>query len=288
MEQLKELIPTPSKLNGVTNNEGVDQNSDPVHRKTEDCDPTSDCLTSEMKDLPVQTDQALPPLTERKNVLQLRLQQRRTREQLADQGIMPPLKSPAVYHDQRRSLERAKTEDYLKHKIRSRPEKTDLVNMHILQDTPAEGKLQATQMKLKRARLADDLNEKIAQRPGPLELVKKNIIPVDSAVKEAINVGQVNFPKAPDTFSFEEDSSNDALSPEQPRSQESQGSESLLPETKFTESSSPLATTTIQYLPHLSQQCDLNRCTPNNQIRQPGSQNQLNGQVSTPIPCTLR
>lgn len=41
-------------------------------------------------------------------------------------------------------------------------------------------------MKLKRARLADDLNEKIALRPGPLELVEKNIIPVDSAVKEAI------------------------------------------------------------------------------------------------------
>ncbi|XP_051888992.1 myocardin isoform X2 [Pristis pectinata] len=241
-------------------------------------------MTNEMKDLPVQTDQPLPPLTERKNVLQLRLQQRRTREQLADQGIMPPLKSPAAYHDQRKSLERAKTEDYLKHKIRSRPEKTDLVNMHILQDTPAEGKLQATQMKLKRARLADDLNEKIAQRPGPLELVKKNIIPVDSAVKEAINVGQVNFPKAPDTYSFEEDSSNDALSPEQPRSQESQGSESLPSETKFTESSSPLATTTIQYLPHLSQQCDLNRSTPNSQIRQPGSQNQQNGQVTTPIP----
>ncbi|XP_078081538.1 myocardin-like isoform X2 [Mustelus asterias] len=215
-----------------------------------------------------------------KGVLQLRLQQRRTREQLADQGIMPPLKSPAAFHEQRKSLERAKTEDYLKHKIRSRPEKTDLVNMHILQDTVAEGTLQATQMKLKRARLADDLNEKIAQRPGPLELVKKNIIPVDSAVKEAINVGQVNFPKAPDTFSFEEDSSNDALSPEQPRSQESQGSESSPSEPKFTESSSPLATTTIQYLPHLSQQCDLNRPTSN----QPGSQNQLNGQITTPIP----
>ncbi|XP_072881972.1 myocardin isoform X2 [Hemitrygon akajei] len=241
-------------------------------------------MTSEMKDLPAQTDQPLPPLTERKNVLQLRLQQRRTREQLADQGIMPPLKSPAAYHDQRKSLERAKTEDYLKHKIRSRPEKTDLVNMHILQDTPAEGKLQATQMKLKRARLADDLNEKIAQRPGPLELVKKNIIPVDSAVKEAINVGQVNFPKAPDAFSFEEDSSNDALSPEQPGSQESQGSESLPSETKFTESSSPLATTTIQYLPHLSQHCDIKRSAPSNQISQPGSQNQQNGQVTTPIP----
>ncbi|XP_060700241.1 myocardin isoform X2 [Hemiscyllium ocellatum] len=221
---------------------------------------------------------------ELKGVLQLRLQQRRTREQLADQGIMPPLKSPAAFHEQRKSLERAKTEDYLKHKIRSRPEKADLVNMHILQDTAAEGTLQATQMKLKRARLADDLNEKIAQRPGPLELVKKNIIPVDSAVKEAINVGQVNFPKAPDTFSFEEDSSNDALSPEQPRSQESQGSESSPSEPKFTESSSPLATTTIQYLPHLSQQCDLNRTTSNNQINQPGSQKQLNGQISTPIP----
>jgi len=47
-------------------------------------------------------------------------------------------------------------------------------------------------MKLKRARLADDLNEKIALRPGPLELVEKNIIPVDSAVKEAIKGREVN------------------------------------------------------------------------------------------------
>uniref|UniRef100_A0A6G1RCN4 Phosphatase and actin regulator n=1 Tax=Hypotaenidia okinawae TaxID=2861861 RepID=A0A6G1RCN4_9GRUI len=122
-------------------------------------------------------------------ILQLRLQQRRTREQLADQGIMPPLKSPSAFHEQRKSLERAKTEDFLKHKIRSRPERSDLVNMHILQDSAAEGSIQSTQMKLKRARLADDLNEKIALRPGPLELVEKNIIPVDSAVKEAIKAG---------------------------------------------------------------------------------------------------
>lgn len=47
-------------------------------------------------------------------------------------------------------------------------------------------------MKLKRARLADDLNEKIALRPGPLELVEKNIIPVDSAVKEAIKGSRTN------------------------------------------------------------------------------------------------
>ncbi|NXH28692.1 MYCD protein, partial [Myiagra hebetior] len=160
-------------------------------------------------------------------VLQLRLQQRRTREQLADQGIMPPLKSPSAFHEQRKSLERAKTEDYLKHKIRSRPERSDLVNMHILQDSAAEGSIQSTQMKLKRARLADDLNEKIALRPGPLELVEKNIIPVDSAVKEAIKGSGRNvcvvFPRPADAFAFEEDSSNDGLSPERPRSRGSPG-----------------------------------------------------------------
>ncbi|XP_069762331.1 myocardin-related transcription factor B isoform X3 [Narcine bancroftii] len=184
--------------------------------------------------------------------LQLRLQQRRTREQLVDQGIMPPLKSPAAFHEQRKSLERAKTEDYLKHKIRSRPERSELVRMHILEETLAEPSLQATQMKLKRARLADDLNEKIAQRPGPMELVEKNILPVDSSLKEAIKVGQVHYPKTFDAFSFDDDSS-DALSPEQPRSQESQSSAPSPVEPKVNESSpsssSPAPNTVIQYHP---------------------------------------
>ncbi|XP_057596463.1 myocardin-related transcription factor A isoform X2 [Hippopotamus amphibius kiboko] len=157
------------------------------------------------------------------SVLQLKLQQRRTREELVSQGIMPPLKSPAAFHEQRRSLERARTEDYLKRKIRSRPERSELVRMHILEETSAEPSLQAKQLKLKRARLADDLNEKIAQRPGPMELVEKNILPVESSLKEAIIVGQVNYPKVADSSSFDEDSS-DALSPEQPASHESQGS----------------------------------------------------------------
>ncbi|XP_074411112.1 myocardin isoform X2 [Zonotrichia albicollis] len=135
----------------------------------------------------------------------------------------PALKSPSAFHEQRKSLERAKTEDYLKHKIRSRPERSDLVNMHILQDSAAEGSIQSTQMKLKRARLADDLNEKIALRPGPLELVEKNIIPVDTAVKEAIKGSQGSFPRQSDAFAFEEDSSNDGLSPERPRSRGSPG-----------------------------------------------------------------
>ncbi|NXN87669.1 MKL2 protein, partial [Bombycilla garrulus] len=188
-----------------------------------------------------------------KEVLQLRLQQRRTREQLVDQGIMPPLKSPAAFHEQIKSLERARTENFLKHKIRSRPDRSELVRMHILEETFAEPSLQATQMKLKRARLADDLNEKIAQRPGPMELVEKNILPVDSSVKEAIigKFGQENYPQALDDFSFDEDSS-DALSPDQPASQESQGSAASPGEPKTSDSSSPItpnAATSTQYPP---------------------------------------
>ncbi|KAF7656203.1 hypothetical protein LDENG_00045030 [Lucifuga dentata] len=195
--------------------------------------PQSEAVTHEMEELSLQPTQNLPPLNERKNVLQLRLQQRRTREQLVDQGIMPPLKSPAAFHGQIRSLERARTENFLKHKIGSRPERAELVRMHILQETGAEPSLQATQMRLKRARLADNLNEKIAQRPGPMELVEKNILPVDSNLKQAIIVGQVNYPKV-----LDEDSS-DALSPEQPASQESQSSVPSPSESKAPETPSP-------------------------------------------------
>ncbi|XP_040212813.1 myocardin-related transcription factor B isoform X5 [Rana temporaria] len=234
--------------------------------------PQSEAVAHDFEELTLQSVQQLPPLKERKNVLQLRLQQRRTREQLVDQGIMPPLKSPAAFHEQIKSLERARTENFLKHKIRSRPERSELVRMHILEETRmvynedipsqtqscpippiktmwcyeetlAEPSLQATQMKLKRARLADDLNEKIAQRPGPMELVVKNILPVDSSVKEAIQ-GEDDLTENTDAFSFDEDSS-DALSPEQPASQESQGSAASPGEVKISESASPISNTKI-------------------------------------------
>ncbi|XP_010608321.1 myocardin-related transcription factor B isoform X1 [Fukomys damarensis] len=206
--------------------------------------PQSEAVAHEFQELSLQSSQHLPSLNERKNVLQLRLQQRRTREQLVDQGIMPPLKSPAAFHEQIKSLERARTENFLKHKIRSRPDRSELVRMHILEETFAEPSLQATQMKLKRARLADDLNEKIAQRPGPMELVEKNILPVDSSVKEAIiGVGKEDDPHTQGDFSFDEDSS-DALSPDQPASQESQGSVASPSEPKVSESLSPVTTNT--------------------------------------------
>uniref|UniRef100_UPI00398F8B88 myocardin-related transcription factor B n=1 Tax=Pristiophorus japonicus TaxID=55135 RepID=UPI00398F8B88 len=242
----------PTILLSVMEHIQVSELEDAVFQSLISPSPRSEMVAHEFQELTLQTNPRLPPLNERKNVLQLRLQQRRTREQLVDQGIMPPLKSPAAFHEQRKSLERARTEDYLKHKIRSRPERSELVRMHILEETLAEPSLQATQMKLKRARLADDLNEKIAQRPGPMELVEKNILPVDSSLKEAIKVGQVHYPKTLDTFSFDDDSS-DALSPEQPGSQESQSSAPSPGETKVNESSSssssPVPNTIIQYHP---------------------------------------
>ncbi|XP_052374799.1 myocardin-related transcription factor B-like isoform X1 [Oncorhynchus keta] len=199
--------------------------------------PHSEAVTNELQELSLQPAPNLLPLRDRKNVLQLKLQQRRTREELVSQGIMPPLKSPAAFHEQRRSLERARTEDYLKRKIRSRPERSELVRMHILEDhvpdgcwlanplcavcseTSVEPSLQAKQLQLKRARLADDLNDKISHRPGPMELIHKNILPVHSSIKQAII--ETDFPKvAGEISSFDEDS-NDTLSPEQPIGQES-------------------------------------------------------------------
>uniref|UniRef100_UPI00398E4205 myocardin-like n=1 Tax=Pristiophorus japonicus TaxID=55135 RepID=UPI00398E4205 len=63
-------------------------------------------------------------------------------------------------------------------------------------------------MKQKKARLADNLNEKILHRPGPLELVEKNILPLNSTVKHAMKVGQIQLPQAAETSPFEDDGSS--------------------------------------------------------------------------------
>ncbi|KAM6957150.1 myocardin-related transcription factor B [Aplochiton taeniatus] len=252
--------------------------------------PRSEAVTHELEELSLQSNQGLPPLKERRNVLQLRLQQRRTREQLVEQGIMPPLKTPAAFHEQIRSLERARTENFLKHKIRSRPKRSELVRMHILQETQAEPALQATQMMLKRARLADDLNEKLAQRPGPMELVVKNILPVEPSVKEVIigadPADSGGNAKSVDESNFDEDS-NDALSPEQPASQESQSSSSASPrEPRWAEmpSTSPPASCTTQNRPPTSQSPSdfLNPVSTNEQ--QPNWPNTAPHPISTVAP----
>ncbi|XP_035037645.2 myocardin-related transcription factor B isoform X3 [Hippoglossus stenolepis] len=174
-----------------------------------------------------------------RQVLQLKLQQRRTRADLINQGIMPPLKSSAAFHEQRRNLERARTEDYLKRKIRSRPERTELIRMHILEETSAEPSLQVKQLQLKKARLADDLNVKISHRPGPMELIHKNILPVHSIIKQAI---ETQFPKAAGDNSSCDVDSNDSLSPEQPVGQESPAAVGPPPSPQDTESCIPSPT----------------------------------------------
>ncbi|KAI8479165.1 hypothetical protein Bbelb_430880, partial [Branchiostoma belcheri] len=194
--------------------------------------------------------------------LERKLLSRRPRDVLVNQGIMPPLKSPIAFHEQMKSLERAKTGDLLQRKIRLRPDRQELIQQHILQDTNIAPSLQANQNKLKRARLADDLNDKLAQRPGPLELVEKNVLG-DSAVQAALKgcVLQQNHEEGGQQnhdLWFEEDleykkpelldeDSGDSMSPpqlDQPMSQQSQSSQGSM-----NESSSPTAQTVISYKP---------------------------------------
>lgn len=87
-----------------------------------------------------------------------------------------------------------KTQDILRNKIISRPDRQLLIEHNILSDTTAAPAIQKTQRQLKRARLADNLNDKLAARPGILELVANNILEIDPTLKEAIKGGRIQFP----------------------------------------------------------------------------------------------
>lgn len=115
-------------------------------------------------------------------------------------------------------LERAKTGDFLKHKIQRRPQRDELIQHHILEDS-FDQTYYEQERKLKRARLADDLNERLSHRPGPLELIKGNILHTDEFLEQAIKDGQITFKKTcegeiiknpPKRFVFEEESSSDS------------------------------------------------------------------------------
>ena len=99
---------------------------------------------------------------------------------LVAQGILPsPKTSPALY-EQRQKLERAKMGDMLRAKIARRPDRSELVHRHILEDVrpQVDPSLYNMQRQLKRAKLADTLSNQLQARPGPLELVAKNILHV--------------------------------------------------------------------------------------------------------------
>ncbi|KAF5277057.1 hypothetical protein FQA39_LY06295, partial [Lamprigera yunnana] len=144
---------------------------------------------------------------------------RRPFDQLVAQGIMPPHKTPAAFHGQRRQLERAKTGDILKAKIQQRPSRQELERRHILDEDPGhvDPSLAERQRMLKKARLADQLNDQLSHRPGPLELIQKNILhteePIENAVKsgripyKATCEGQLNRPQHPQSYVCLEDDS---------------------------------------------------------------------------------
>ncbi|XP_012284117.1 MKL/myocardin-like protein 2 isoform X2 [Orussus abietinus] len=164
----------------------------------------------------------------RDKALKVKLMLRRPINQLVAQGIMPPLKTPPAFHEQRKQLERAKTGDLLKAKIQQRPGREELVRQHILEDVGhVDPSLAERQRMLKKARLADQLNDQLSHRPGPLELIQKNILhteePIERAVKEghipfkATCEGQVTKPQHPDHYiTFEDDSQSSEGAPSPP------------------------------------------------------------------------
>ncbi|XP_063975605.1 myocardin-related transcription factor A isoform X1 [Diachasmimorpha longicaudata] len=176
---------------------------------------------AEVDDSPLQHDR-------NKESLKVKLMLRRPYNQLVAQGIMPPLKTPPAFHEQRKQLERAKTGDLLKAKIQQRPGRDELVRQHILEDVGhVDPSLAERQRMLKKARLADQLNDQLSHRPGPLELIQKNILhteePIERAVKEGhipfkpTCEGQVSKPQPPDHYiTFEDDSQSSEGVPSPP------------------------------------------------------------------------
>ncbi|KFM81168.1 MKL/myocardin-like protein 2, partial [Stegodyphus mimosarum] len=160
-----------------------------------------------------------------KESLKVKLMTRRPINQLVEQGIMPSLKVPPHFYEQRQKLERAKMGDFLKNKIQRRPDRQELIQQHILEDTTIDPSLQDKQRQLKKARLADDLNDRLSHRPGPLELVKGNILHTDEKFAQAVKEGQIPFKRTCEgqalrhplpSFAVEDDSGSDvALSPPQ-------------------------------------------------------------------------
>ncbi|XP_027897841.1 myocardin-related transcription factor A-like isoform X2 [Xiphophorus couchianus] len=146
-------------------------------------------------------------------VLQLKLQQRRSREAVESCGAMPPLKSSAAFHQQRRGLDRAQSAHGRKQRIRSESGSPEAIRMRILDE-----KLPSKHAQHRNVRLADDSNNRMAHRAGPVEPVHRNILPVDACFKQAVT--QRRFPKPSGGNSSCDEDSNDRLSPRQSESRE--------------------------------------------------------------------
>ncbi|CAB4023704.1 myocardin-like isoform X1 [Paramuricea clavata] len=72
-------------------------------------------------------------LQNNREVLARRLQLRRPREELVNQGIMPAVSAAPIILQQKSKLERARKSDILQRKIRVRPDRSQLIQRHILE-----------------------------------------------------------------------------------------------------------------------------------------------------------
>ena len=72
-------------------------------------------------------------LQNKREVLARRLQLRRPREDLVNQGIMPAVSAAPIILQQKSKLERARKSDLLQRKIRVRPDRSQLIQRHILE-----------------------------------------------------------------------------------------------------------------------------------------------------------
>ncbi|XP_072282495.1 MEF2-activating motif and SAP domain-containing transcriptional regulator [Pyxicephalus adspersus] len=136
-----------------------------------------------------------------RSVLQLRMQHRRSQEQMSERNLTPPGNKPQTsFPEQNGNLGQTKTEDFMKCKAQNKLHKVAAVKMPFSEDGLAE----SDEFKEKKARLAEDLNEKILHRPGPLELVKKNILPLPANMQDGIK-DQITISPSSDAFSFDDD-----------------------------------------------------------------------------------
>ncbi|XP_075696934.1 myocardin-like [Rhinoderma darwinii] len=153
--------------------------------------------TVEKRYMSIKMNQAMG---ERK-VLQLRMQHRRSQEQMSERNLMPSVnKTHTHFPEQNGTLGQNKSEDFIKCKTQNKLHKVAAMKMPFSED----GVVESDELKEKKARLAEDLNEKILHRPGPLELVKKNILPLANGMKNRVK-DQIQISSSSDTFSFDDD-----------------------------------------------------------------------------------
>ncbi|KAM6452455.1 MEF2-activating motif and SAP domain-containing transcriptional regulator isoform 3-T3 [Liasis olivaceus] len=144
-----------------------------------------------------------------RSVLQMRMQHRRSQEQLSERHLIPALNKPLPTFSQPSGTQgQTRANEAAKLKVSPRPHKTTSAKGQQAEVSRGD----RSELQEKKARLAEDLSEKILHRPGPLELVKKNILPLDPSIKDIVAAPDAAHGGAPDSFNFEEDLSSSSSS----------------------------------------------------------------------------